>query len=152
MPFRPQPAATQSLVALFALGLIVGVEAPAAEAGCTGASAGLTRAACLGSSAETTVLLAPLRLVAPAGRSALPAATYAPRLSAMADPGRILPVVDAAVMRRELRDVSVPPAPRFEDGAGALGPPAAGLPANAYTPFLPSRERATVPRFGLPAD
>lgn len=153
IPFwTPAPWA---IVIPFAVALVLPLSAPAAEAGCTGGVEGLGRAACLGSPAETAMLDAPLVLGGPVRRVAPPAAVpaIAPQLPVAADLGRALPVADVAVVRREVRDVSVPEAPHFKDGQTSMAlPRTVGAPTASYTPFLPASGRSAVPALGMPAD
>ncbi|MEL6766048.1 MAG: hypothetical protein AAFP17_02615 [Pseudomonadota bacterium] len=154
----PNPFWTPALrasVVPFTLALALPFAAQAAEAGCSGGAEGLGRAACLGSAAETAMLDAPLALGSPVRRVAAPPAVRAvtPTLPIAADLGRPLPVADVAVVRREVRNVSVPEAPRFEDGHDEMAAPrTVGAPSASYTPFLPASGSAALPVLGVPAD
>lgn len=155
MPTPFWTPARWAIVVPFAAALVAPLSAPAAEAGCTGGIEGLGRAACLGSAAETAMLDAPLALGGPVRRVAPPAAVpaIAPQLPIAADLGRPLPVADVAVVRREVRNVTVPEAPRFDDGQTTMtAPRTVGAPSASYTPFLPASSRSAMPMLGVPAN
>lgn len=126
-----------------------------AVAGCGDATDGLGHAACLGAAAETAMRAAPHGLATPVHQLTEPAFAQAlrPELPTAVDSAVPLTVVDVAVLRREVRDLSIPEAPSFEASVATISAPAVvEKPGTAYTPFLPAPMRVAHVLPGMPRE